>query len=58
MTRIADTQITKIAVIPHGRSRARIFFGNQDYALYRDLLAERGRKADVEVWAFCWAISS
>jgi putative transposase len=30
-----------------------VFFGDADYALYRDLLAERCRAADVEVWAWC-----
>jgi putative transposase len=30
-----------------------VFFEPSDYALYRDLLAERCRKASVEVWAYC-----
>jgi putative transposase len=29
-----------------------VFFEPPDYALYRDLLAERCRKASVEVWAY------
>jgi putative transposase len=33
--------------------RQAIFFEPADYALYRDLLAERCRKASVEVWAYC-----
>jgi putative transposase len=34
-----------------GNGRARTFFEHGDYALYRDLLAESCRAADVEVWA-------
>jgi len=33
--------------------RARTFFGDHDYALYRDLLAEHCRAAGVAVWAWC-----
>ena len=48
-------------VIPHhphhvtqrGNGRARTFFDDGDYALYRDLLAENCRAADVEIWAWC-----
>ena len=29
------------------------FFGDDDYALYRDLLAEHCRAAGVDVWAWC-----
>jgi putative transposase len=36
-----------------GNRRQTIFFEPADYALYRDLLAERCRKASVEVWAYC-----
>ena len=36
-----------------GNGRARTFFGDDDYALYRDLLAEHCRAADVAVWAWC-----
>ena len=32
---------------------ARTFFGDDDYALYRDLLASHCRAAAVEVWAWC-----
>ena len=44
--------------LPHhvpqrGNGRARTFFGDADYALYRDLLAESCRAADVAVWAWC-----
>src|SRR5882724_5563693 len=40
-------------VTQRGNGRARTFFGDGDYALYRDLLAENCRAADVEVWAWC-----
>jgi REP-associated tyrosine transposase len=36
-----------------GNGRARTFFFDADYALYRDLLAEHCRAANVEVWAWC-----
>jgi len=44
--------------LPHhitqrGNGRARTFFDEDDYRLYRDLLAEHCRAADVEVWAWC-----
>jgi putative transposase len=40
-------------VTQRGNGRARTFFGEHDYALYRDLLAENCRAAGVEVWAWC-----
>ena len=40
-------------VTQRGNGRARTFFGDADYALYRDLLAENCRTAGVEVWAWC-----
>src|SRR5438445_12038246 len=40
-------------VTQRGNGRARTFFGDDDYALYRDLLAENCRAADVEVWGWC-----
>jgi putative transposase len=40
-------------VTERGNGRARTFFGDTDYALYRDLLAENCRAAEVEVWAWC-----
>src|SRR5260370_23717046 len=40
-------------VTQRGNGRARTFFGDADYALYRDLLAENCRMAGVEVWAWC-----
>src|SRR5712691_4563935 len=40
-------------VTQRGNGRGRTFFGDEDYALYRDLLAENCRAAKVEVWAWC-----
>jgi len=40
-------------VTQRGNGRARTFFGDDDYALYRDLLAEHCHTADVAVWAWC-----
>ena len=40
-------------VTQRGNGRARTFFGDADYALYRDLLAANCRAAGVEVWAWC-----
>jgi putative transposase len=40
-------------VTQRGNGRARTFFEDRDYGLYRDLLAENCRAADVEVWAWC-----
>ena len=40
-------------VTQRGNCRQTVFFEPSDYALYRDLLAERCRKAAVEVWAYC-----
>jgi putative transposase len=40
-------------VTQRGNGRARAFFGDADYAHYRDLLAEHCRAAGVEVWAWC-----
>ena len=40
-------------VTQRGNRRMTVFFSDEDYALYLDLLAERCRKAGVEVWAYC-----
>ena len=40
-------------VTQRGNGRVRTFFGDDDYALYRDLLAENCRAAKVDVWAWC-----
>jgi putative transposase len=55
MARLARVIIPGIAhhVTQRGNGRARTFFSDEDYALYRDLLAEHCGKADVAVWAWC-----
>lgn len=45
------------AGVPHhvtqrGNGRAQTFFGDDDYAAYRDLLGEQARAAGVEVWSW------
>src|ERR1700680_4201468 len=40
-------------VTQRGNGRARTFFGDDDYALYRDPLAAQCRAAAVEVWGWC-----
>jgi putative transposase len=40
-------------VTQRGNRRAPIFLEEGDYAVYRDLLAERCRKAGVSCWAYC-----
>ena len=40
-------------VTQRGNGRTRTFFNDDDYALYRDLLATHCRSAGVEVWAWC-----
>jgi putative transposase len=39
-------------VTQRGNGRARVFFSDADYALYRDLLAAACREAKVAVWAW------
>ncbi len=40
-------------VTQRGNRRETIFFGDDDYRLYLDLLGERCRKAGVELWSYC-----
>ncbi len=40
-------------VTQRGNRRATTFFEEEDFALYRDLLAEAARGADAAVWAYC-----
>ena len=39
-------------VTQRGNGRARTFFSDEDYALYRDLLAGHCKAAGVEVWGW------
>jgi len=40
-------------MIARGNRREPVFFEDGDHDIYRDLLAEQMRKAEVEVWAYC-----
>jgi putative transposase len=40
-------------VTQRGNGRARTFFGDDDYGLYRDLLATHCDAAEVEIWGWC-----
>ncbi len=40
-------------VTQRGNRRERVFFGDDDYALYRDLLGEACRREGVSVWSYC-----
>ncbi|WP_246677417.1 MULTISPECIES: transposase [unclassified Mesorhizobium] len=40
-------------VTQRGNGRARVFLTPKDYELYRDLLVEHCRAADVGIWAWC-----
>src|SRR5713101_185763 len=55
MTRLARVVVPGLPhhVTQRGNGRARTFFGDDDYALYRDLLASHCRAAEVEIWAWC-----
>jgi putative transposase len=55
MARLARVVIPGLPhlVTQRGNGGARVFFGNDDYALYRDLLVENCEAADVAIWAWC-----
>ncbi len=55
MARLARVVIPGLPhhVTQRGNGRARTFFCESDYALYRDLLGQQCRAAAVEVWAWC-----
>jgi len=55
MARIARFVLPGAAhhVTQRGNRRERVFFGDDDYGLYRRLLAEQGRKHGVSCWAYC-----
>lgn len=36
-----------------GNRRQQTLFGDDDYALYRDLLAEAAARAETEIWCYC-----
>jgi len=55
MARLARVVIPGLPhhVTQRGNGRARTFFDDDDYALYRDLLAASCHAAEVEIWAWC-----
>ena len=55
MTRLARMVVSGLPhhVTQRGNRREAIFFEDGDQEIYRDLLGEQVRKADVEVWAYC-----
>ncbi len=55
MARLARVVIPGLPhhVTQRGNGRARTFFGDADYALYRDLLGQHCRTAGVAVWVWC-----
>jgi putative transposase len=55
MARLARVVIPGLPhhVTQRGNGRAKVFFDDDDYALYRDLLASHCRAAEVEIWAWC-----
>jgi putative transposase len=55
MARIARYVVPDLPhhVTQRGNRRERVFFGDDDYRLYRDLLREACDKAGVGVWAYC-----
>ncbi|MGO4870677.1 MAG: transposase [Roseiarcus sp.] len=55
MTRIARVVVPGVPhhVTQRGNRGERVFLGPQDYALYRDWLAQSCRKFGVAVWAYC-----
>jgi len=55
MARLARVVAARLPhhVTQRGNRRQQVFFGDGDYATYRDLLAEGCREAGVAVWAYC-----
>jgi putative transposase len=55
MARLARIVVPDIPhhVAQHGNRGQPVFFGEADYRLYLDLLAEQAKKAGVGVWAWC-----
>jgi putative transposase len=55
MARIARLVVPGVPhhVTQRGNRRGTTFFGDDDYRLYRALLAESAAKAGAEVWAYC-----
>ena len=56
MARIARVVVPECPhhVTQRGNRRQRIFFQDADYVLYRGLIATSARKAEAEVWSYCF----
>jgi putative transposase len=55
MSRIARLVVPGLPhhVTQRGNRRETVFFGDDDYRLYRDLIAQGCRRAKVAVWGYC-----
>jgi putative transposase len=55
MARIARFVVPGVPhhVTQRGNRRERVFFGDDDFGLYKDLLAQQCRKHGVSCWAYC-----
>ena len=55
MARLARVVVAGVAhhVTQRGNRRQQVFFSDDDYAAYRDLLAQGCQAAGVAVWAYC-----
>ena len=55
MARLALLVIPGIAyhVTQRGNRRQTTFFEDEDFALYRDLIAEAARRAGSQIWSYC-----
>lgn len=55
MSRIARVVVPGIAhhVTQRGNRRERVFFSDEDYGFYLDLIAAAARKSGTEIWAWC-----
>ncbi|MDZ7751717.1 MAG: transposase [Gammaproteobacteria bacterium] len=55
MARLARVVLSDVPhhVTQRGNGRARTFFGDADYRLYRDLLVDHGRHYGVGIWGWC-----
>src|SRR6266404_7899331 len=55
MARLARVVIPGLPhlITQRGNGRNRVFFSDEDYAFYRDLLVENCAAADVAIWAWC-----
>jgi putative transposase len=55
MARIARVVVPGLSqhVTQRGNRREPVFFGAEDYQLYRRLIATAARRAGAEIWAYC-----